>query len=119
MDLQKEKSRLRQELKNRRESLSLTQRETAAQEAQLKISQLAEWKNSQVVCLYASFKGELPTTQIIQNILKLKKHCVLPKVNNQGEPELYLVKNFQDLELSSLEILEPNKNCRANCTKQN
>lgn len=111
MDSQKVKSRLREELKNLRESLSQAQRETAAQAAETKILHLVEWKKAKMVCLYASFKGELPTTQLLKNLLGSEKQCVLPKVNAQGLPELYLITNFADLELSSLEILEPKENC--------
>jgi len=111
MDPQKVKASLRQELKSSRESLSPAQREAAAMAAEAKIIHLPEWQNAKVVCLYASFQGELPTTQLLQNLLRSDKRCVLPKVNSEGQPELYEIKSFQDLELSSLEILEPKINC--------
>jgi len=111
MNTQEVKAGLRQELKNLREALSLAQRENAASNAELKIIDLPEWKRAKVVCLYASFKEELPTLQFLQKVLATEKKCVLPKVNSQGEPELYIVENFRDLELSPLEILEPKKNC--------
>ena len=111
MDSQKVKVSLRQELKNLRESLSPAQRAAAAMAAEAKIFDLPEWKKAQVVCLYASFKGELPTTQFLHKVLNSEKRCVLPKVNSEGQPELYEIKSFQDLELSSLEILEPKINC--------
>jgi len=111
MDSQKVKVSLRQELKNLRESLSPAQRAAAAMAAEAKILDLPEWKKAQVVCLYASFKGELPTTQLLHKVLNSEKRCVLPKVNSEGQPELYEIKSFQDLELSSLEILEPKINC--------
>lgn len=111
MDPQEVKVRLRQELKSSRESVGATQREAAAIAAEAKIVHLPEWQNAKVVCLYASFQGELPTTQLLQNLLNSEKRCVLPKVNSEGQPELYEIKSFQDLELSSLEILEPKINC--------
>jgi 5-formyltetrahydrofolate cyclo-ligase len=111
MDPQEVKVRLRQELKSSRDSLSPAQREVAAMAAEAKIIHLPEWQNAKVVCLYASFQGELPTTQLLQNLLRSEKRCVLPKVNLEGQPELYEIKSFQDLELSSLEILEPKINC--------
>ncbi len=111
MDPQEVKVRLRQELKSSRESVGAAQREAAAIAAEAKIVHLPEWQNAKVVCLYASFQGELPTTQLLQNLLNSEKRCVLPKVNSEGQPELYEIKSFQDLELSSLEILEPKINC--------
>ncbi|MSR72134.1 MAG: 5-formyltetrahydrofolate cyclo-ligase [Opitutia bacterium] len=111
MDPQEVKVRLRQELKSSRESVGAPQREAAAIAAEAKIVHLPEWQNAKVVCLYASFQGELPTTQLLQNLLNSEKRCVLPKVNSEGQPELYEIKSFQDLELSSLEILEPKINC--------
>ena len=111
MDTQKVKTRLRQELKNLREALSPSQREEAAKAAEPKILGLTKWKEAKVVCLYASFKGELPTIHLLQKVLSSGKKCVLPKVNSRGEPELFVVRDFQDLELSSLEILEPKENC--------
>jgi 5-formyltetrahydrofolate cyclo-ligase len=111
MDSQEVKARLRQELKDLRESLSPAQRAAAATTAETRVLNLAEWKKAEVVCLYASFKGELPTTQLLQKVLGSEKKCVLPKVNADGYPELYEIKSFQDLELSSLEILEPKINC--------
>ena len=112
MDPQGVKICLRQELKNLRESLSSPQREMNANAAETKVLNLPEWKKAKVVCLYASFKGELPTTQLLQNVLSSEKKCVLPKVNSDGLPEVYEIKSFQDLELSSLEILEPKKTCQ-------
>ena len=118
MDPQEVKVRLRQELKSSRDSLSPAQREASAIAAEAKIIHLPVWQNAKVVCLYASFQGELPTTQLLQNLLSSDKRCVLPKVNSEGQPELYEIKSFQDLELSSLEILEPKINCpRINPTK--
>ena len=111
MDLQEVKARLRHELKNIRESLNGVQREVAAVATEPKVINLPEWKKAKVVCLYASFKGELPTTQLLKKLLSSEKKCVLPKVNSSGEPELYIVNSFEDLELSSLEILEPKKQC--------
>ena len=111
MDPQEVKVRLRQELKSSRESVGAAQREAAAIAAEAKIVHLPEWQNAKVVCLYASFQGELPTTRLLQNLLNSEKRCVLPKVNSEGQPELYEIKSFQDLELSSLEILEPKINC--------
>ena len=111
MHAQEVKVRLREELKSLRESLNPAQREAAATATEAKIVHLPAWQKAKVVCLYASFKGELPTTQLLQNLLSSKKRCVLPKVNADGLPELYEIKSFQDLELSSLEILEPKINC--------
>jgi len=111
MNSQEVKTRLRQELKDLRESLSPAEREAAATTTQTSVLNLAEWKKAKVVCLYASFKGELPTTQLLHKVLSSEKRCVLPKVNSEGQPELYEIKSFQDLELSSLEILEPKINC--------
>ena len=111
MNSQEVKTRLRQELKDLRESLSPAEREAAATTTQTSVLNLAEWKKAKVVCLYASFKGELPTTQLLHKVLSSEKRCVLPKVNSEGQPELYEIKSFQDLELSFLEILEPKINC--------
>ena len=108
---QEVKVRLREELKSLREALNSAQRETAAHAAQSNVFSLPEWKKAKVICLYASFKGELPTTQLLQNLLSSEKRCVLPKVNADGLPELYEIKSFEDLELSSLEILEPKIKC--------
>ena len=111
MDSQEVKVRLRQELKNLRESLDSAQREAGATMAETKVLNLTEWEKAKVVCLYASFKGELPTSQLLQNLLNSEKRCVLPKVNSDGQPELYEIKSLQDLELSTLEIPEPKKDC--------
>ncbi|MEI7602917.1 MAG: 5-formyltetrahydrofolate cyclo-ligase [Opitutae bacterium] len=118
MDSQEVKARLRQDLKKSRESLSPTQREAASTTIEASVLHLAEWKKAKVVCLYASFKGELPTNELLQKVLGSEKRCVLPKVNSEGQPELYEIKSFQDLELSSLEIPEPKINCpRVNPTQ--
>ena len=111
MNTQEVKARLRQELKKLRESLTPAQKESAASDAESKILDLPEWKKAKVVCLYASFKGELPTTRFLKKVLVSGKKCVLPKVNSKGDPELYIIESSEDLELSSLEILEPKKNC--------
>ena len=111
MNSQEVKVRLRQKLKNLRESLNPAERALAESQSEAKILDLSEWKKAQVVCIYASFKGELPTNQLLHHLLNSKKKCVLPKVNADGLPELYVVKSVEDLELSALEIPEPKKGC--------
>lgn len=111
MNSQEVKVQLREKLKNLRESLSSTEREIAASQSELKILNLSAWKKAKVICIYASFKGELPTNQLLHHLLNSDKKCALPRVNRKGLPELCLVQSFEDLELSSLEIPEPKKNC--------
>lgn len=111
MDSRDVKIRLRQELKILRESVNHEECHRAAQKTAAFITQLPEWNDARVICLYASFNGELSTADLIAYVQNSPQKLILPRVGTEGQPELCEVRNINDLEISSLGIPEPKKDC--------
>lgn len=110
MDPQADKASLRVELKKCRDALSTTERKLAADKVLGQVIQMPEWKNAEVVALYASFQGELPTDGLIQAALRAGKKVILPRVADENQGcTLHLVSNPATLSLSSLGIPEPDR----------
>ena len=107
MDLQSKKSRLRIELKGRRESLTTRELAVAAQACTAAVAKLPEWKQAKTVCLYASFGRELTTDPLIELALAAEKHLLLPRVSDKGVLSLHRVTNLAQLKVSALGIREP------------
>lgn len=110
MDLRDAKAQLRSALKNRRDTLTKERQEEEAKKVLPLIVSLPAWKNSQVVCLYASFAGELPTQGLLYEALQSGKKLLLPRVNPHHQPSLHGVNDLGKLVLSPLGILEPAEN---------
>lgn len=107
MDVRDAKAQLRSALKNRRDSLNQELQEEEAKKILPLIVSLPAWQNSQVVCLYASFAGELPTQRLLHSALQSGKKLLLPRVNPHHQPSLHVVYDLEKLVLSPLGILEP------------
>ncbi len=109
MDARDAKAHLRSALKNRRDSLTKDQQENEAKKILPLVLSLPAWKNSQTVCLYASFAGELPTQSLLIATLQSGKKLLLPRVNPNHQPSLHVVDDLSKLTLSPLGIFEPSE----------
>jgi 5-formyltetrahydrofolate cyclo-ligase len=107
MDLRAAKAQLRAEMKALRAAVSAdSHREASAQAAQALCS-LPQWQAARVVCLYASFKHELGTRDLLQRALDEGKSLVLPRARPDGTLSLHQVTDLRTLASSHLGILEP------------
>lgn len=77
-----------------------------------KILQLPDFQKAQKVFTYVSFGKEVSTRQLINEIFRQGKICLVPKVNREKKClEIYKIKQWLDLKRGFKGILEPRKNC--------
>ena len=107
MDLRAAKAQLRAEMKARRAELSATEHAQQAAQAAHALCTLPQWQAARVVCLYASFKHELGTQDLLQRALDEGKSLVLPRARPDGTLSLHQVTDLRALASSHLGILEP------------
>ncbi|MBR4027055.1 MAG: 5-formyltetrahydrofolate cyclo-ligase [Lachnospiraceae bacterium] len=90
------KKELRKEVLKIRDALSLLERKEKSQEITKKVTSFSSFCNSDKVLLFASYKSEVETKQMIEQAFVMGKHVYLPKV--KGEiMEFYRV--FPDMKL--------------------
>ncbi|PAZ02579.1 MAG: 5-formyltetrahydrofolate cyclo-ligase [Opitutia bacterium AMD-G3] len=107
MDLRAAKAQLRAEMKARRAEVSAdAHAQAAAQAAQVLLS-LPQWRCARIVCLYASFKHELGTHNLLQQALGEGRVLLLPRSRPDGTLSLHEVSDLSALTASHLGILEP------------
>jgi 5-formyltetrahydrofolate cyclo-ligase len=107
MDARADKDRLRAELKARRTALTPRELQVAGDAAARLVTQLPEWKKAKMVCLYASFGGELTTDALMMLALLEGKRLLLPRVTNKTTLVLHEVTDLAALQPSRLGIREP------------
>lgn len=76
------KSRLRHELRRRRQALSEPEQLTAANAAAENIRQMPGWADAERVALYLASDGEIDTAPLIALCLKLGSQVFLPVINS-------------------------------------
>lgn len=107
MDSRTQKTRLRVELRGRRESLTARELAVAAKACAIAVTKLPEWKQAKTVCLYASFGRELTTDPLIEIALTAEKRLLLPRISGEGVLTLHVVTDLAQLKVSALGIREP------------
>jgi 5-formyltetrahydrofolate cyclo-ligase len=80
MDIGEQKRTLRHQLTQRRDHLSPSKREQAAQTVVTRIASLADYQRADTVLTYMSFGSELSTADLVQRILQDGKQLVLPRM---------------------------------------
>lgn len=73
-----------------------------------KLKQHPDFINAKILGIYVSFKNEVDTIALIQEIIKTKKVSV-PKTNHH-EMDFYLIDSLEELKLGTYGILEPHNN---------
>lgn len=106
MDTDGTKQRLRNHMKNMRNTLSKEQLKLAEQKALVGISEKVDYKNASVVLAYMSFGNEIPTGKIIEKARRDGKLVGIPKVIKKGIMEFYDVTKV-NLVTSKYGIKEP------------
>lgn len=102
-----EKKALRKQMKQRRNALTVKERNEAGRQAAKEFLQLSEVKNCQTVFIYLSYGSELPTLELITELLKINKEVAVPKVQGAGEMDFYRIYSLEECIPGAFGILEP------------
>lgn len=103
------KKTLRQELLQRRKALSPELVLEYSQKITARVLESELIQKSQVIMVYMDFRNEVMTQSLIESLWTLGKTVVIPKVNDTTHVlDLYTIKAFTDMVVSSFGILEPN-----------
>ncbi|MCE5311563.1 MAG: 5-formyltetrahydrofolate cyclo-ligase, partial [Nitrospiraceae bacterium] len=109
----KEKVELRRRMLSLRDSISAQHRECKDKEIIRQLFLLDQFTNADVLLLYASFRSEADTWQIMAEWLRLGRRLLLPRVNTSGYLDVHEVNDIRDLATGSYGIKEPDKlKCR-------
>ena len=102
------KDKLRKELKNKRKSFLKTDVLAKSNQIKNRLFESNEFKQSSVVLFYVSYGNEVYTHDMIKECLKNGKKIIVP-ISNIEKRSLILseLKNWNDLEPGSYNILEP------------
>jgi 5-formyltetrahydrofolate cyclo-ligase len=103
----KKKEYLRKKFAGIRNSLPDSYRKQKSLLAGEKLSRLEEFRKSETVMFFISFRSEVNTVPMIKKALKLKKHVVLPKVFKKSLKAVEISNIRTDLCPGAYNILEP------------
>ncbi len=114
IDIQERKKRLRNEIIDKRNNISITERFDASKRIKDALFNLTEFKNAKSVHFFVSFGSEVITSEMIKDAIKIGKSVVVPFVDREKkELRLSELKDFfKELEAGYWGILEPKKECR-------
>lgn len=102
-----EKKHLRKYIQNKRDSLSVKEREKKSKTAAENFFETKYYLNSKNILIYYPFRSEIDTTIIIKDALYRGKNIILPRVSKHNL-DLYFVNDLStQLEKGSFDIMEP------------
>ncbi|MCE5194494.1 MAG: 5-formyltetrahydrofolate cyclo-ligase [Nitrospiraceae bacterium] len=101
------KNEIRQHALKKRDAIPAEVRKAKSAMIAEQTKSLSEFKDARTLSIYASFRSEVETIEMIKSLLG-SKHVALPKVDNELKKlKLYEVKNIGELALGAIGILEP------------
>lgn len=107
---QVEKARLRQQLLDSRDSLSFDFINITSKQIQDNLRKIEFFRKAKSIGAYYSIGSEVPTQNILQEILNAGKQLSLPKVVKK-DLVFKQIKSFSDLEEGNFSIMEPKEDC--------
>ncbi|MBU2496043.1 MAG: 5-formyltetrahydrofolate cyclo-ligase [Candidatus Omnitrophota bacterium] len=99
----------------RKKREALPEKEVAARSERIKKCVLhdPDFNKAEVIVLYASFRNEVNTMNLIKEALSVGKKIGLPRTNTRTRSlTFYLIKNLSDLSAGAYGIPEPNEDCK-------
>lgn len=105
-----EKARLRKQLLDQRESLSLDFIKIASSKIQDNLRKVEFYRTAGSIGGYYAIGSEVRTQDILQEILNSGKDLALPKVV-KNDLVFKKIKSFSDLEIGNFSIMEPKDRC--------
>ncbi len=104
---------LRKDILNIRDSMDPVLRRSKDERIRMKILRLREFIDSKGVMLFASFRSEVNTMRLMEDILFFKKRLFLPKVDPAKKVlKVYEVTSLDSLKPGHMGIPEPSIICR-------
>jgi 5-formyltetrahydrofolate cyclo-ligase len=103
------KNKIRQLIRSKRDSFSLTERIQLSALAANHITQSAIFQNSKSIACYLAVKNEIDTTKLIEKIWSSNKACYLPLVDPKHYGEMKFIQYLPDdkLTINRFGIKEP------------
>lgn len=105
-----EKSRLRKQLLDSRDSLSQDFIDITSRQIQDNLRKIDAYRNAQSIGAYYSIGSEVKTQSILQDILKSEKELSLPKVVKK-DLVFKKITSLSDLEEGNFSVMEPKESC--------
>jgi len=105
-----EKARLRKQLLDQRESLSLDFIKIASSKIQDNLRKIEYYRKAHSIGGYFAIGSEVRTQNILQEILNAGKELALPKVEKK-DLVFKKISNFSDLEMGNFSVMEPKERC--------
>lgn len=105
-----EKARLRKQLLDQREGLSLDFIKIASSKIQDNLRKVGFYRNARSIGGYFSIGSEVRTQDILQEILNAGKNLSIPKVEKK-DLVFKKISNFSDLEVGNFAVMEPKNRC--------
>jgi 5-formyltetrahydrofolate cyclo-ligase len=99
----------------RKKREALTEKEVTTRSERIKKCALhdPDFQKANVIALYASFRNEVNTMNLIKDALSVGKKIGLPRTNTRTRSlTFYLVKDLADLSAGAYGIPEPNEDCK-------
>lgn len=107
------KEALRRLFLGKRDNTSFDLMKIASSQIQKRLKKIKVFKDAQKIGAYFPIGSEIPTQDIIQEVLANGKEMYLPKVKG-ANMEFRKISDFSSLERGSFEIMEPRKECPVN-----
>lgn len=107
--MSQDKVSIRKYILSRRDSINDEIRKGKDREIKERLLQLPEFKASHKILLYASFRGEVDTFDLLKYCITHGKAVILPRVDKQNnELKIYKIKDTEELVKGYFAIPEPN-----------
>lgn len=108
-----QKDNIRSLIKEKRNALTEEEKRVKDEKIFTKIINSDYYKNSNVIFVYVSFKGEVDTHKLIKYSLNIGKTICVPKVISKKEGmEAIIINSFDELNPGKYNILEPKDSCK-------
>ena len=110
-----QKKTLRQQMKRTRQRMTPNQRRRYSEAISAAVVQSTDWANATVIGLYASFRNEVDTWALMEQVRLSGKQLALPKVVSPQTPLSFYHVTRNDgtwtLEAGAFGVMEPNASC--------
>jgi 5-formyltetrahydrofolate cyclo-ligase len=101
------KARLRKELRQRRQSPTHPQQQSAARQLCSRFSRLSCFRRSQTIALYCANDGEIELQRLLDAAWRAGKETFLPTITGVGQMEFRRYRSGEPLKLNQYGIAEP------------
>ena len=108
----KSKKDIRKEISKLRDNLDVNEKSVKDKEILKKLLNIKEYKESQNIFVFVSYKSEVDTHEFIKESIKNDKVILVPKVKNKfGDMGAFKINSFNDLKSGFKGILECDESC--------